>query len=163
MKRILTSLIAAAALAGCVTTAPTPAVFSVDQSAYVLAKGAGQIEGRAYIERDGKVITATGNPVILIPATAYHTQRMRTLYGDAKEKTFGTGPNPETPPEYTKYQRFSSADAAGRFRFDGVAPGNYYVIAIVTVPAATGNQQVGVYDAVTVPAAGIVRIDLTGR
>jgi hypothetical protein len=156
-SRAIPLLIAAAALSGCVT-ATTPAAFSVTDSAYVLTEGPDRIEGRAIVTQGGTVATAAGNPVVLIPATRYHAERMQTLYGSAKQKVVGTGPNPEPPPEFLRYRRMTTADAEGRFRFDRVAPGSYYIITQVNVP---GGKPIALYDQVTV-AGGTASVTLTG-
>lgn len=155
-------LAAVLALSACVGT-PGPAVFSPQQSAYVLAEGQGEIVGRAYLVRDGKVVaTAAGGNAALLPATDYHAERMRTLYGDAKQKVLGTGPDPEPPTDFAKYRRITKVGADGRFTFTGVAPGSYYVITAIEVPGAGKPQLIGVYERVTVPAQGAVEVTLSG-
>jgi len=153
MQRIAV-LVAALALSACVGT-PGPAVFSPQESAYVLAAGQGEIVGRAFLARDGKIVaTAAGGSAVLLPATAYHAERMRTLYGDAKQKVLGTGPDPVPPADFAKYRRIAKVDGEGRFRFTGVAPGRYYVITAIPAPGSGQPQLIGVYESVTVPAQG---------
>lgn len=152
-------LFAALALSACVGQ-PAPAVFDPQASNYVLSQGAGVIEGRAAVTRDGRTVAAFN--AVLLPATPYHVERMRLLYGTSNQKVLGVGNDPPAPDGFDRYRRIAKADASGRFSFTGVEPGRYIVIAVVEVPGQGKPQLVGLYDSVTVPAAGPVQVTLAG-
>ncbi len=152
-------LFAALALAGCVGQ-PTPAVFSPQESNFVLVQGSGTVEGRATVTRDGRTVPAVS--AVLLPATPFHLERMRLLYGSSKQKVLGASNDPPPPEGFDRYRRIARADGSGRFVFGGVAPGRYIVIAVVELPGAGKPQLIGLYDTVTVPGTGAVQVSLAG-
>ncbi|WP_208948299.1 hypothetical protein [Segnochrobactrum spirostomi] len=159
------AIVAAALVAGCVstTTSPPPDLASVKfdpaASAYVLAKGDGAIEGQAYVRSvSNGIMPAKGSRVILLPVTPYHEARIAAIYGTDKAIEAGSKTIPNPPAAFGKYQRIATADDEGRFTFRNVAPGQYFIITSVAFP----KRQIGLYDRVKVTAGETTRITVTG-
>lgn len=111
------------------------APFDQEQAGRLLASGSGTIAGQASMRRaNGSVVSCAGQPVFLVPATEYARVRMRALYGsdqrgarvDGRAQRF----DPD-PPAYARLVRQTRCDDRGRFRFDKVASGSFYVTAVV--------------------------------
>lgn len=99
---------------------------------YVLASGTTSITGRASIESAGTTITCEPAGARLFPVTAFTSERMMIIYGAAAS---GFRPAYEVltfknePPEFKKYFRETTCTSQGEFHFDGLATGEYYVVA----------------------------------
>lgn len=129
-------------LASCQNTvlAPTPAAvpinaaFNPAEAAYIKAKGQGTIEGHAFLrQKTGGTINAAGEIVRLIPATNYARERFAKLYGEAKFVPASAYPKAQTTdPRYGEFIRTTKAESTGRFVFDNVAPGTYFISTQVT-------------------------------
>ena len=123
----------ALALAGCQTTADHATPFDPKAAAFINTQGTGKIEGHAFYRSEaGGVVYAAGEYVWLIPRTPYTDQRFRQLYGTAKYSQAKWLPSVEADPDYAKYTRSTKAESDGRFTFDHVGPGEYYVATVVT-------------------------------
>ena len=71
--------------------------------------------------------------VRLIPATAYARERFAKLYGDAKFVPASAYPKTQaTDPRYGDFIRTTKAESTGRFTFENVAPGSYFISTQVT-------------------------------
>ena len=137
MKKSL-ALICAVALAGCAhqtTTLNVNTPFDLGQTMQLMAPGKNTITGYAAVTQpNGNVFTCAGQTVTLLPATGYAMERVTTLYGNpdngfrpvTKKVLFAN-----TPVEYTDLRKKTTCDEQGRFRFDDVADGNFYVSADV--------------------------------
>ncbi|TXL66259.1 peptidase associated/transthyretin-like domain-containing protein [Zeimonas arvi] len=149
--RTLSALALAAALAGCALPplgpfgpsepAPGGTVYRIDTpyddtlAARLLANGPNTVTGSASVrQRNGTVVTCAGQPVFLVPATDYARIRVRALYGSDERgasldgRSYRFDPD---PPEYAKLVRQAQCDANGRFRFDRVASGTFFLTAVV--------------------------------
>lgn len=132
----------AAALAAC-APAPGPgpigvamsSTFDIDDFAWSNAPGQGVIEGEARYSRDGRAFACAGS-VGLTPETPYTRHRFLGLYGSldqaalpasvVRARTVG-----EASDDYRAYVRDTTCDAQGRFRFEGLPDGGWFVIAPV--------------------------------
>ncbi|MGE3244849.1 MAG: type II toxin-antitoxin system Phd/YefM family antitoxin [Beijerinckiaceae bacterium] len=105
-----------------------PAAFDPKAAAYIHKSGSGVIQGETFIiGKNGKPVFAAGETIRLVPATAYARQRFMRLY---KGRTFipaGDIPRISPDPQYSKFTRTTVSSARGKFLFDSVAPGEYFV------------------------------------
>ena len=113
-------------LGGC-RTAEVGSTFDAAAAEYGLKEGTGRIEGQAFLRRDyGKLVTAAGERVFLIPATPYAVARFKALFGGDLRSYFGNAVE-EPPPEYYRYRRETKVDMRGKFAFEKLHPGRYIV------------------------------------
>jgi len=119
-----------------------PEQVAFDEAAYAAyrAPGTGTVTGQAFLKtRGGEVRYAAGDEVYLNPATDYEAARifklLRARFVDPTGKPVWTpapGENWKTP------QRTTTADAEGRFKFEGLPPGKYFVSSNVTWDTGQG-------------------------
>lgn len=128
-------------LAGC-AAAPTQPVklsstFNADQANSMLIKGQNTVRGSAMLRQSGGgVVTCAGTEVHLIPATDYAAERIRAIYrseagGFTTYYKARVRFEPESP-SYMLLRRTTRCDPQGYFKFEGVADGDFYVLANVT-------------------------------
>lgn len=154
--RMTAICLAAGLLAGCQSAPTRPSstvAFSAEEAAFIKKPGTGTISGHAFRTRPlGQVVNAAGEIVRLVPVTAFSRERFRQLYGDRFYVAASAYPRQDTPdPAYADHTRTTRADARGRFSFDKVAPGSYFVTTQVIWGAEDAAQREGgsVYDLVT--------------
>ena len=154
------AVVAAAALAGavflvaCVERKPTTAAFSVEEAAFIKKSGTAIITGHAFRTKpSGVVVNAAGEVVRLLPATTFARERFHNLYGSRKYLPHREYPRDDKPdPAYAEYTRTVKAESNGRFAFENVAPGEYFVVTQVIWGDESALFREGgtVYDIVTV-------------
>ncbi|MBV1701710.1 MAG: carboxypeptidase regulatory-like domain-containing protein [Hyphomicrobiales bacterium] len=132
MRKVLIYITFSLFLAGCQTSeniVPIDASFNPAEAQFINRNGDGEIRGQVFLSGEsGHVHKGAGEIVRLIPASSYARQRFSRLYGGSKYVAIGDYPKAtQTDPNYIKYIRLTKTDASGRFRFDHVAPGNYYI------------------------------------
>lgn len=151
-------LFAAAALAGaitagCVERKPATVAFSAEEAAFIRKPGNGVIVGHAFRSKpSGAVVNAAGEVVRLVPATAFARERFANFYGNRKYVPHASYPaEDKADPAYAEYTRTTKAEANGRFAFEKVAPGSYFVTTQVIWgdEAAFTREGGSVYDSVT--------------
>jgi hypothetical protein len=143
------------------------AAFDPKAAAFIHKEGKATIEGHAFLRRpDNAVENAVGQTVRLIPMTAYSEARFAQFYRGKKFLPAWQVPKMEADPEYASYTRTTTSDSNGRFTFENVAPGKYYVATQITWrPKGNFFSEGGaVYDIVTVPSKDTkkVKFILTG-
>jgi len=130
MVRVSSTLIAVSVMASCMAACQSARVqsrFDAKAAEYVLKSGTGRIDGQAFLKRDyGRLVTAAGERVFLLPATAYTMERFDRMFGGDRRAYFGTEIE-DTPPEYYRYRRETKVDMTGKFSFEDVAPVPYIV------------------------------------
>lgn len=105
-----------------------------------LAGGTGSLAGQAFLtQRGGGVVTAAGRQVSLDPATTVGTEWWGKAGGAWATRDF-LPPSPA----FLRARRTTTADAEGRFRFSGLAPGRYYLRTEVTWEAPTAGGYLGI-------------------
>jgi len=126
---LICAILASLAVAGCQSTKIENAVaFDPSEAAFIRKDGRAAIEGHAFVTNsNGAVVNAAGQSVRLIPATAYARQRIAAIYGAAKFRQMALAPRLEADPDFLVYTRETKAESNGRFSFDKVAPGEYFV------------------------------------
>jgi hypothetical protein len=129
MTRIACVLGLAALLGSCVTQGSgTDPSFSAEEAAFIRKPGTGVIVGHAFRTRSkGQVVNAAGEVVRLIPATAYARERFSRIFVRTKFLPHWRYPNDQIDPLYAQFTRTTKTTARGRFSFDKVAPGSYFV------------------------------------
>jgi len=140
--------LAAAALSACAPTtypggAPVagPATFNTADFAWSQQPGQAAIEGRVAYRQDGKTYACVGSAG-LTPDTPYTRARFRTLYGSTDRAAVPAAvvrarTVPDANANYTGFVR-SEVCENGRFRFDGLPDGGWFLIVPVTTPGAEG-------------------------
>ena len=154
MVRIVGICLLAGLTAGC-QMGPAASIvtrFDPKSAEYILKGGRGRIEGQAFLKRDyGRLVTAAGERVFLIPATAYAVERFDRMFGGERRSYYGN--QVEDPPaEYFNYRREAKVDMTGKFAFESVAPGRYIVATRVfwTEPKSFLTHGGAMYDIVDV-------------
>jgi hypothetical protein len=158
----------ATALAGCQTTAEAPVRFDATAAAFIHQQGNARIDGHAFYRAEtGRVIFAAGEHVWLVPVTAYSQARFAQLYGNSKYARAQFFPAASNDPDYAKYTRSTKAESNGRFSFERVAPGEYFVSTSVTwTPEGSVLQSGGaIYERVTVTGKeqGPIKVIVSGK
>jgi hypothetical protein len=152
--RIGLGIVLALALSGCVERKPATVAFSVEEAAFIRKTGTTVITGHAFRTKpSGVVVNAAGQLVRLVPATAYARERFANFYGTRKFVPHRDYPRDDNPdPAYGEYTRTTKAEANGRFVFEKVAPGDYFVTTQVIWgdEDALSREGGSVYDSVTV-------------
>jgi len=100
--------------------------FSEADFTWSQAKGSGVIAGQGYLRAEGGFIRyAGGEAVTLVPRTAYTDEIVSTT---RQPGFFDQFSNIIKDPNYNQYRRVVTADAEGRFRFEGLPAGEWYVV-----------------------------------
>lgn len=148
LRKLAVVVSMASVLAGCALPQQKPiavkAPFSVGEAAELTRPGVNIVSGSALIRQNGGgVVTCAGLPVLLVPQTAYATERVKAIYGNTTR-----GYNPITrrlsftpdPSTYMQMTRETLCDAQGNFTFPDVADGSFYVISVITWTVANSPQ-----------------------
>jgi hypothetical protein len=147
---IVLSLLGAATLAGCQSTGPSgpssgggsgSEAFSDQDFGWSTAGGGDAVDGvLAY--RGGPAAFTCGD-VVLMPMTPWSRARMRILYGSDSSAVVSVSDvvarTPPASPDYRKYARHATCDAADHFNFGGLPDGAWFVITAAT-PVAGGDK-----------------------
>jgi hypothetical protein len=154
MKRVALFASLGLLLAACAGGTPS-AKFDPSEAEIIRRPGTGSISGQASLTMaGGEVRYAAGNQVLLVPVTAYFRETI-TQYGTSRcsAERFRLK-NPDV--RAVQYIRSTRADGEGRFRFDRLAGGDYYVgtyVKLASVPTSGGAaapQGCLLYEQVTV-------------
>lgn len=115
--------------------------FSAVDFAWSEQPGVGAIEGRTAFSQNGQTYACAGS-VGLTPETPYTRHRFLNLYGsleraalpasEVRARSVG-----EASADYRGYVRDTTCDDQGRFRFDGLPEGGWFIIA----PVRTGSEE----------------------
>jgi len=136
---LLTVAVAACAPAPAPIGAVQPSAFREQDFAWSTLDGRAAIEGQVNYRQDGQTYACVGS-VGLTPDTPYTRARFRTLYGSTDRAAVPAAvvrardiPDPNA--NYRSYVR-STACVDGRFSFNGLPDGGWFVIAPVTAGEA---------------------------
>jgi len=167
--RAATGMLAAIAvvtLAGCLrVSVQTSQQYDWVQGSFIHLKGTGVIQGQAFLQKDnGGVIYAAGRNIVLLPATPYVAERFVKVYGDRKYRNIlrPTLVFEETDEGFYNDQRIVKADPRGRFRFDKLAPGRYFVETAIVWQQGDLPAGGRLYDMVEVGKDAVVEVMLSG-
>ena len=109
-----------------------------------LEEGTSRFEGQAFLKtRGGEVRYGAGSEVIAVPATSCAREWWEAISGIQRDEVEIFPPNLD----FLKATRRTIADGEGRFRFDGLAPGEYFVRTSVKweIPGKYGASTQGGY------------------
>jgi hypothetical protein len=169
MRRIMIALGTGLALVACQTPQKIEKAFDSSAAAYIHKKGPARIEGHAFVTRfDNKVMNASGSYVYLIPATAYARERFVKLYGGRKAVPATSFASVQNDPNYAAFTRRTKAESSGRFVFENVAAGEYFVATTVTWKTsedAIFSKGGAIYESVTVKGSSdeVVKVIVNGN
>ena len=155
-------------LAGCGPVGPAQKIetaFDAKAAEYAAKPGTGRIEGQAFLRRDyGRLVTAAGERVFLIPATPYAVERFRKMFDSEYRAYFGNEVEPP-PEDYFRHRRESKVDMQGHFVFANVAPGRYILATRVfwTEPNSFLTRGGAMYDVVDVRNDETTKAIVSGR
>ncbi|EOB0368403.1 hypothetical protein SR99_22320 [Enterobacter hormaechei subsp. steigerwaltii] len=127
MKKLVIAATAAALLSGCMSTPKPVNLPPFPQAEYDKLKldGSEKLTGQAFLKTmGGDVKVAAGSQVILMPKTSYTDFQFATCMGLTRCD--------KEDMRAAKYEKVTIADAQGKFEFDNIAPGEYYVQTSVT-------------------------------
>lgn len=140
--------LAGAVLAACAPMpAPGPVApglsrdFDVADFAWSAAPGSAAINGQVTYRAGGQAYDCIGS-VGLTPETPYTRHRFMNLYGSLEEaalpaSTVRARTVGEASEDYRAYVRDTTCDSQGRFRFEGLPAGGWFIIA----PVRTGSDE----------------------
>lgn len=124
---------------------PNPMVAAFDATAFAwsVAPGDNGIQGQVGYVGGAREWTCAGS-VGLTPETAWTRQRFQTLYGSAERAALPAAvvrarTVSEASADYRAFVRNTTCDRTGRFSFEGLPDGAWFVIAPVT---AEGQEPV---------------------
>jgi len=153
MKRTLLIVIAAAGLAACNTGGPSSPIsgpstapagseaFSDQDFAWSTVSGGDSLDGTVSYKGGPSAFTCSN--VVLMPQTPWSRARMRVLYGSDNTAVVNADDvrarTPQGGPDYRKYAKFATCDAANHFGFSGLPDGTWFVITAAT-PVGGGSQ-----------------------
>ena len=160
-----TAALAVLAGAGCHHATHVEAAFDPKAAEFILKQGTGRIEGQAFLRRDyGRVVTAAGERVFLLPATSYTLERFDRMFGGDYRAYFGTTIE-ETPPEDYRFRRETKVDMTGKFAFENLVAGRYLVATRVfwSDPKKLFTLGGAIYDVVEVKADETTRAIISGK
>ena len=126
---VLALVLLASSLGGCQLAGTLPIAAAYDPAAAAFARkpGTGRVEGQAFLRRDyGRLVTAAGERVFLIPATAYAVERFSKMFGGDYRSYYGNAVE-DPPAAYYDDRRETKVEMTGKFLFENVAPGRYIV------------------------------------
>lgn len=135
-------------LFACATPAPLPvytATVDYERPAWFDSDLTGSVEGSAFWRtKGGEVRTCAGNEVSLVPVTPYATERMLFIYGNTSGgsvvRNIGSPGSTPVDMDYYNDSINTLCDVAGRFVFEDVPVGSYYVTATVVWQVGYQNQ-----------------------
>lgn len=137
-------------VAGCVQVreATLNTSFDVNQANKMLEQGNNKISGSALIRQNGgSIVTCAGTEVSLIPATEYAKERIGHIYGRTSGKGYSDHRRPikfsNTSEAYVSAKRSVICDTQGRFEFENVANGSFYVTSIIMWQVGRDDYNIG--------------------
>lgn len=135
MRALVGAALLALAVAGCAQTIETTSTFDPNEVSYFNRAGRASITGQALMRQmGGGVVTCAATEVDLFPAGTYAKERMSKAYGDVNGGSRGALAGLDrknVPPAYYAMQKKTICDAQGNFEFQGLADGDYYIVAHV--------------------------------
>jgi hypothetical protein len=159
MRRVAIALLFCA-LAGCIPLQQRTAVYNPAELVPYSRTGTGKITGQAFLKTvGGDVKYGAGNTVAIHPVTSLTTE----WYDKGVVQGIPLGPGNAHADDYRKTT--VAEDGEGRFEFDGLPPGDYYVTCEITwgVPSDLGMMPTGgiAYAKVTVHNGETVKAVVT--
>lgn len=133
---------AALALSACATATPERIAvpFNPAEAEYSRKPGTATVRGQMFLRRkDGVVVYGAGSEAALIPRVSQSEAAMAASFNGGKirmeARIFGANllaNEINIEPTLMAYARRTKADGQGNFAFEGIPPGQYYVLGRVT-------------------------------
>ena len=135
MTRWIALLLVTLLMMGCARTYERKAEFNSEEYAPYAGTGTARVCGQAYLNMDdGKPHVASGDRVLLAPATSYTEEAVMV-------KVLGGRKMVDPDPEAMKFEQHTKTDEEGRFCFTGLPAGEYYVVADIALPTSTKEHR----------------------
>jgi hypothetical protein len=153
-------------LLACNSTPPPPPQmrFDAGEAAFIDKPGKSIIQGQAFLpdKTGAHVHYAAGEVVRLIPVTSYAKARLDYYFHGAKFAPAGAVPKNDPDPDYVAHTRTTKAGTTGRFEFENVPPGRYYVSTqVIWKPEQAFHSEGGlIYEEVAVTGAEIKPVEV---
>lgn len=162
VKKIST-IIFVVLLSSCVETVEQNEVFDPEMAKYINETGSGSISGQAFLTQSGGgVVFAAGQLVRLLPVTAYTNERMTILYGSSKISRGLVQTTPIDPNFVRNFVKSTKADGNGRFKFNGLVDGSYFVTTTVTWVVGDVRQGGAIRELVTIKDGASIELIMNG-
>ena len=164
-------------LAACATTTPpAPQVaasapvrnseeFRVSDFAWSQTPGKGRIDGRVTYRAGDLAYGCAGAGVVLTPETPWTRRRMTILYKSPKSAALPAGEvRGRTPPgssnDFAAYVKRATCDASGKFAFNGLADGAWYLITVAKAPGTSNDRDMAIMRRVEIRGGKAIEVAL---
>ena len=135
MTRWIVLLLVTLLMMGCARTYERKAEFNPEEYAPYAGTGTARVCGQAYLSiDDGKPHVASGDRVLLAPATSYTEEAIMVKVQRGRKMV-------DPAPEAMKFEQHTKTDAEGRFCFTDLPAGEYYVVADIALPTSTKEHR----------------------
>jgi hypothetical protein len=135
MTRWIVLLLVAFLMMSCARTYERQAEFIPEEYAPYEGTGTARVCGQAYLSmEDGKLYVASGDRVLLAPATSYTEEAVMVKVLRGRKMV-------DPDPQAMKFEQHTKTDAEGRFCFTGLPAGTYYVVADIALPTSTKEHR----------------------
>jgi hypothetical protein len=169
MKRTLLALCLCAGLGACETEGPpppapvssTPPAFHPADFAWSIQRGGAVIHGTVDY---GHGYSCAGQPVVLVPDAPFSRWRISQFYGSDERAALPVSEvrsrQANRPSDdYSSFSKHTTCDAQGRFAFQGLPAGSWFVIA-VSRPAGGQGQDMAIMRRVNTLAGQVRAVTL---
>jgi hypothetical protein len=110
----------------------TTSIYNPEEVSWFNQEGYGTIVGNAFIRKqDGGIVSCAGQPVLLFPSGSYADERIEYLYQSLESGHNNTRNIDKADPKYAENGSQTVCDVDGRFKFQSLPAGSYYVISTV--------------------------------
>ncbi|MGJ8513781.1 hypothetical protein R84981_002189 [Carnimonas sp. R-84981] len=106
--------------------------FPADEYQKLARSGSSSIVGQVFSTRDGKRYAMTGPEILAVPVTSYSRQAYEALQQNRKISP--------ADPRAQKYTLRTLGNDAGKFEFNGLAAGSYYLITTAHKDVSEGDS-----------------------
>lgn len=148
-----------------------PSQFNGEQARLMLSKGNNTVKGIAYVKTDiGDVISCSGFPIELIPATDYANQRIAAFTDNGRvgaisfqNHSYLSGLVKPDVKDYSELTLKTTCDESGKFEFVNVSNGDYHIKAMAAWKQRFGFvHYIGaiMYEKITLVGGEIREVDL---
>ena len=135
MTRWIVLLLVALLMMSCARTYDRQVEFNPEEYAPYVGTGTARVCGQAYLNmEDGKPHVASGDRVLLAPATSYTEEAIMVKVTRGRKMV-------DPDPEAMKFEQHTNTDEEGRFCFTGLPAGEYYVVADIALPTSTKDHR----------------------
>ena len=111
----------------------TLATYDAEEVSWSKERGSASIHGNAFLRKqDGAIVSCAGLPLSLVPASSYANERISHLYGNLEQgRSNNSRQIDEGDPDYFEDHKTTICDVDGRFKFEYLPAGDYYLISSI--------------------------------